>query len=105
MAKKNLHNLMSGIIGTDNKDNNSTPQANTSVESPATVKVGPGRPKKSGINDDTRSTFIVSSELLRKVKYISLMDDRLQKDIINDALSLYVSKWEEDNGKITMQKK
>ncbi len=100
---------MSGIIGTDNS--NDTPEVtqqpyNLKPDIPATLKPGPGRPKKNPAdNDDTRATFVVSAELLRKVKYISVMEDCLLKDIVNDALSLYVSKWEENNEKIKMPKK
>lgn len=109
MAKKNLHTLMSGIIGSDNNDSthSNTPDAEAPVDAIAKpVKAGPGRPKKNpDENDDTRATFIVSAELIRKIKYISLMEDCLQKDIVNEALSLYVTKWEEENGKIKMHKK
>ena len=109
MAKKNLHNLMSGIIG-DNTGQGSNdvmePQNNLEDASPkSNVSSTPrrGRPKKE--NDDTRTTLIISAELLRKIKYVSLMENSTLKDIVDDALSLYVSKWEQDNGKIRLPKK
>ena len=104
MAKKNLHSLMSGIIGSE-PNNEQTTAASIPQPSNPSVQRGPGRPKKSEDNDDTRATFIISAELLRKIKYISLMEDTLQKDVVGEALSLYVSKWEHDNGPIRLPKK
>lgn len=68
-----------------------------------------GRPRKENARPtqetgtrpgETRATFIVDKLQLRKVKYISLMDTRLLKDVIADALSEYVDKWESENGVI-----
>lgn len=104
---------MSGIIG-DNSNSQSEPSAeplksaasaSSKTQPEPTSQRRPGRPKKNDGNDNTRATFIVSAELLRKIKYISLMDDRLQSDVVGEALSLYVSKWELDNGKIKLPKK
>lgn len=102
---------MSGIIGSENNDpkpsvaSDADASASEDVNAQA-VKHGPGRPKKNPEdNDDTRATFIVSASLLRKIKYISLMEESLQKEVVNDALSLYVTKWEEENGKIKLHKK
>lgn len=65
-----------------------------------------GRPKKYDEAErrerENRATFIVSRELVRKVKYISLMDSRLVKDVIADALSEYIAKWETANGIINL---
>lgn len=104
---------MSGIIG-DNSSSQSEPSAeqlksaasasSKSQPEPSSQR-RPGRPKMNNGNDNTRATFIVSAELLRKIKYISLMDDRMVSDVVGEALSLYVSKWELDNGKIKLTKK
>ena len=107
MAKKNLHNLMSGIIG----DSGSTAtDADIKVRNEEmnplesqVPKRRPGRPKKE--NDYTRTTIVISAELLRKLKYVSLMEDTTFTDLVNDAFSLYVSKWENDNGPIRLPKK
>ena len=108
---------MSGIIGDNNPLPSNAPvepsvapqhsaEGISSKNQPeSTIKRGPGRPKKNDGNDNTRATFIVSAELLRKIKYISLMDDRLQSEVVGEALSLYVSKWESENGKIRIPKK
>jgi len=113
MAKKNLQSLMSGIIGDTPAD--SAPAAHASSPSQDAPKTpdnnkpndslrGPGRPKKA-TNDDTRATFVVSAELVRKVKYISVMESCLQKDIVNDALLAYINRWEAENHKIPTPKK
>lgn len=100
---------MSGIIGENNSQNSNAELEtkntveDTSPNSNVTSTPKRGRPKKD--NDDTRTTLIISSELLRKIKYVSLMENSTLKDIVDDALSLYVSKWEKDNGQIRLPKK
>lgn len=99
---------MSGIIGADKETLSSqkfdSGSGGSSQQTSEPRK--PGRPKKNETNnDDIRATFIISAELLRKIKYISLMEDLLQKDVVGTALSDYVSKWEQENGKIRMPKK
>ena len=70
-----------------------------------------GRPKKgeSAKNakkpQEIRATFIVDPDLLQKVKYISLVEGILLKDVISEALNNYVDKWETDNRKIRLPKR
>ena len=54
---------------------------------------------------DARTTFIVDPELIRKVKYISLVESSLLKDVISEALTSYIEAWESENGKIRLHKK
>ena len=106
MAKKNLHNLMSGILDNNGgQDSNAELEPQYSVEDTSSNSSTPkrGRPKKN--NDDTRTTLIISNELLKKIKYVSLMENSTLKEIVDDALSLYVSTWEKDNGEIRLPKK
>lgn len=69
-----------------------------------------GRPKKGEAAKNTkktqeiRATFIVDPDLVRKVKYISLVEGTLLKDVINEALNNYVDGWEEKNKKIRLPK-
>lgn len=124
MAKKNLASLMNGIMG-DPK-----PQEPTISETPTNEPVSEphssevteemkesleakrysnvGRPKKGTTNtkkEETRATFIVDPELIRKLKYISLVESSLLKDIVSEALTNYISAWEVENGKIRLPKK
>ena len=54
---------------------------------------------------EIRATFIVDPDLLQKVKYISLVEGILLKDVISEALNNYVDKWETDNRKIRLPKR
>lgn len=64
-----------------------------------------GEPAKSAKKpQEIRATFIVDPDLLRKVKYISLVEGILLKDVISEALSNYVDAWEEKNKKIRLPK-
>ena len=55
-----------------------------------------GRPKKGETAksakkpQEIRATFIVNPDLVRKVKYISLVEGILLKDVISEALNNYV---------------
>ena len=70
-----------------------------------------GRPKKGETSksakkpQEIRATFIVDPDLLQKVKYISLVEGILLKDVISEALNNYVDKWETDNRKIRLPKR
>ena len=70
-----------------------------------------GRPKKGESAksakkpQEIRATFIVDPDLLQKVKYISLVEGALLKDVISEALNNYVDKWETDNRKIRLPKR
>lgn len=84
-----------------------TPEMEEALNAARKRKVG--RPKKDAIRTEAtnegRATFIVDNNLIRKVKYISLADARLLKDVIGEALSAYVSKWEAQNETIRLPKK
>lgn len=70
-----------------------------------------GRPKKGETvksakkPQEIRATFIVDLDLLQKVKYISLVEGVLLKDVISEALNNYVDKWETNNRKIRLPKR
>ena len=66
-----------------------------------------GRPRKgesSSKTSEVRATFIVDPEVVRKLKYISLVESNLLKDVIGEALTLFIESWEEENGKIKLPK-
>lgn len=68
-----------------------------------------GRPKgrKNGNPKprEERATFIVDKDLTRKLKYIALMETKLYKNVIAEALSSYIERWEGENGIINLPKK
>lgn len=66
-----------------------------------------GRPRKGETpvkTEEIRATFIVDPSLVRKMKYISLVEGNLLKDVIGVALENYISQWEAENGKIRLPK-
>lgn len=124
MAKKNLASLMNGIMGdpkpqeptvSDTATNESTAEVHSTevtekmkenLEAKRYSNVG--RSKKGTTNtkkEETRATFIVDPELIRKLKYISLVESSLLKDIVSEALTTYINEWESENGKIRLPKK
>ena len=56
----------------------------------------------SSDNSDSkeRTTVILRTEMIRNIKYIAFSDEKTQTDIIDEALTEYVTKWENDNGPI-----
>lgn len=124
MAKKNLASLMNGIMGDPKpqgptvSDTATNEQASETYSSEVTEEMkenleakrysNVGRPKKGMTNtkkEETRATFIVDPELIRKLKYISLVESSLLKDIVSEALINYIHAWEVENGKIRLPKK
>lgn len=110
MAKKNLASLMSGLMGDQNEDT-STQAAElnqTSEQAQAQAKPKRGRPRKTETDTcgskEIRATFIVDSEMVRKIKYISLAENRMLKDVMSDALASYIESWESRNGEINLPK-
>ena len=85
-----------------------TEQMKSKLEAKRRENVGrpkKGEPAKSVKKaQEIRATFIVDSDLIRKVKYISLVEGILLKDVISEALNNYVDVWEEKNKKIRLPK-
>lgn len=94
---------------TDANETETTEKMKSRLEAKRRENVG--RPKKGETAKSTkkpqeiRATFIVDPDLLQKVKYISLVEGALLKDVISEALNNYVDKWETDNRKIRLPKR
>ena len=88
----------------------------TEKEGKATITKKVGRPKdktkrtpekssqEGTKNNETRATFIVNEEMLEKLKNIAYWDRQMIKEVIGEALSLYIDKWERKNGKVKPRK-
>ena len=66
-----------------------------------------GRPRKGETGKQTnevRATYIVNPEIVRKLKYVSLAEGSLLKDVIAEALNAYLDAWESENGRIRLPK-
>lgn len=48
----------------------------------------------------TKASFNLKPELVKKLRYISLMDETTQTVIIDKLLTDYIEKWEKKNGEI-----
>ncbi len=118
--KKDITNLISGILGNSQpsgkepldkevvKELGITPDLEEKLNQVRREKVG--RPKGTGRKDknqepETRATFVVNPDIVLKVKYIALMDSRLLKDVISEALTSYIDEWESNNQVIKLPKK
>lgn len=69
---------------------------------------GAGRPKKvtkPEQPEDIRATFVMNPEQQRQIKYISLMENKMLKTILAEALAAYIENWQADNGRIPSLKK
>lgn len=103
MSKKNLSSLMDGLIG-------AVPQAQSTSENMSekqTEKRKAGRPRKivdENSLKEVRATFIVNQDNLQKIKYISLVESSMLKDIVGEALSSFIENWEKENGSIRLPK-
>jgi len=71
-------------------------------------KPKPGRPatqkkevvssaERGTLENETRATFIINKDTLRKIKMIAWYDRVLHKDVINEALERYITDWEIEN--------
>ena len=107
-GKSVAHNEVNHVKETLSVETETTEQMKSRLE--AKRKENVGRPKKGEAakiakkSQEVRATFIVDADLLRKVKYISLVEGLLLKDVIAEALNAYVNKWEEVNRKIRLPK-
>lgn len=109
MAKKDLASLMNGIMGSQKSDDNvnKTIMDDVCDEPEVGRKNRVGRPRKGETVipvNEVRATFIVNPEVVRKIKYISLVEGSLLKEVIGEALGSYVKNWESVNGKINLPK-
>ena len=118
MAKKNLASLMDGIMGEPKpaitiepavKPQETTPVSEITEEMVDSLetkrKRNVGRPRKGEDvirSNEIRATFIVDPELVRKLKYISLVNCELLKDVVDRAFKTYIEAWESANNRISL---
>lgn len=106
MAKKNLASLMNGIMGTENspqeENKSEISHKNNTFEESQPASKGRGRPKTQKSWKIKLATFVTDVDQMKKIKYISLVDDKMQKDILHEALESYIESWEASHGKINL---
>jgi len=54
---------------------------------------------------ETKATFVVKCDQLDKLRAISYMERKMIKDVLEEALLLYIEKYKKDNGEILLPKK
>lgn len=62
---------------------------------------GSGRPKKGRTKGDPnikRSTFLVDQRVVAALKHLAILEGRLYKDVVNEALTDFVHRWEKKTG-------
>lgn len=119
--KKDIASLISGIVGNepeplpreDSQGNipketaealHITPELEEKLNKVRRAKVGrPAKTDNKRRQRENRATFVVDRNIIRKLKYISLADSRLLKDIVSAALSEYIAQWETANGVINLK--
>ena len=73
--------------------------------------LGGGDNKSSGIDlkkvlhKETKSTFVIRCDHLDKLRAISYMERKMIKNVLEDALSVYIEKYEKENGEMILPKK
>jgi hypothetical protein len=50
-----------------------------------------------------KANFVVKASILKKLKYIALVEDLYQADIVNEAFEDYIGKYEKKNGEIKLK--
>lgn len=72
--------------------------------------LGGGNPKeekqkrKKDNAKETKSTFVIRCDQLDQLRAISYMERKMIKNVLEEALSLYIERYEKDNGNILLPK-
>lgn len=94
MAKKNLASLVSGLMGTDNSGETDT------IKTSANPDVG--RNRKTDNAEMMVTSLRINKKTLRKLKMIAAADDKKFQDVVASSFDMFISKWEEENGKVPL---
>ena len=95
MAKKNFGNVIDSILM--GNEEQQQPQAAAAETVTTAAPRGKGRPKMEGYE---RRTFIVRTDLFRKLSFIAGKEDILQKDILEVALEDTIARYEAKHGEL-----
>ena len=87
MSKKSFKSGLDALIGGGEENLNREEPRIISKSSPEITK-------------DTRATFVISEELVEKVKDIAYWERALIKEVVEEAFREYVEKYEKKNGSI-----
>ena len=96
--KKNFTGGLSSLLGDTAQFGQVEPQPEPTPPTAPTPKVITKTSQIGTKDGETRATFIVNEGLHEKIKAIAYWEREQIKDIINEALSGYVSQYEKTNG-------
>ncbi|MFA5436315.1 MAG: hypothetical protein WC372_09800 [Candidatus Neomarinimicrobiota bacterium] len=97
MSKKDFTGGLDSLLG-----GGMTPQGKADPKPrPGTARKRAEKPPKEATRQpETRATFIIKEETLTRLKAIAYWERVLIKDVINEALEAYLSKYEKTKGNI-----
>ena len=98
MAKKNFGNVIDSIL-MGNEEQQQQPQAAAAETVTTAAPRGKGRPKMEGYE---RRTFIVRTDLFRKLSFIAGKEDLTQKEILEVSLENFIAAYEKKNGALEL---
>ena len=61
------------------------------------------KPKTDQSEEMKRTSFILRTSISKKLNYIKVMDDAEITDLVDEALSDFIVKWEKKNGIIPVK--
>lgn len=106
MSNNNFKPAIDSLLGERRElINTLSPESRDIVSSsPFPKKKGPGRPRKE-IIDETffRTTIIAHRVTYEKIKVIAMKEGMSFKDVLNEALSAAVEKYEEKHGEVILK--
>ena len=108
MSKKDFKTGINALLGdarTTALEETLSPEARAIIaESRASEKKGPGRPKKETVdNTFFRTTIIAHRVNYEKLKVIAMNEGRYFKDILNDAFTAVIKKYEDSHGEVILR--
>ena len=59
---------------------------------------------KKESHEETRSTFVIRCDHLDKLRAVSYLERKMIKNVLEEALSLYLEKYESENGEVILPK-
>lgn len=108
MSKKDLKIGVDALLGEARPtalEDTLSPEARVALaETREAIKRGPGRPKKETVDDTFfRTTIIAHRVNYEKIKVIAMKEGMSFKDVLNEAISAAVEKYEEKHGEVILR--
>ena len=96
MSKKSFTGGLNSLLGDNKAEDKPTKKGRPKTQNKVITKSSQEGTKEN----ETRATFIVSEDLLEKLKDIAYWDRMMIKEVVNNVLTEAVNKYEKKNGEI-----